>query len=256
VIQAEGAPIDQGRAQGRDMRREIEAGIGRLRRRYGPLAWLNARRRAQRTSGRVLARQLPQQSERLEGIAAAAGVPVAALTLAETRYRVQGVGFQRGAQLQATFEVPLELEPALALRESRPDAGGFPSVELTCAPFAGCLAGVNSEGIAAICLADRGHSAVSLRFLAQELIYRVRDLGAAMEHMRRRAAYLGTSGRLLVGNSAGDALWLEFDAGDVKVGEDSPEVLAIEPTVRIDAAACTLVWARTGLGDLEARAAA
>ncbi len=92
MIQADGAPIDQGRAQGRSMRGEIASGVRRLRARYGMLGWRGVRSRAMRTSGLALARQLPQQRERMEGIAAAAGVSVAALTAAEGFHRVQGAG--------------------------------------------------------------------------------------------------------------------------------------------------------------------
>ncbi len=255
MIQAEGAPVDQGRAQGRSMRGEIASSVRRLRSRYGVFGWRGARARAMRTSGRALARQLPQLRERMEGIAAAAGVSVAALTVAEELQRVQGAGFQRGSLLQASFELPSELEAELALRASRPDAGGFPSVELTCASFAGCLAGVNSEGIAAICLADRRQSEVSLRFLAQELIFRSRNLEAAVEHLRRRAAYLGGTGLLLVGDAAGAACWLDVTAGVVRVKLAPAAALAREPTVRLDASARTLVWAHPS-GEREARAVA
>ena len=255
MIQAEGAPIDQGRAQGRSMRGEIASGVRRLRSHYGMFGWRGARVRAMRTSGRALARQLPQQRERMEGIAAEAGVSVAALTVAEEIQRVQGAGFQRGSLLEASFEVPSELEPELALRASRPDAGGFPSVELTCASFAGCLAGVNSEGIAAICLADRRQSEVSLRFLTQELIFRARNLEAAVEHLRRRAAYLGGTGLLLLGDAAGDARWLDVANGVVRMKPAPAAALALQPTVRLDTSARTLVWARSS-GEREARALA
>ena len=255
MIQADGAPIDQGRAQGRSMRGEIASGVRRLRARYGMLGWRGVRSRAMRTSGLALARQLPQQRERMEGIAAAAGVSVAALTAAEGLHRVQGAGFQRGSFLEASFEVPSELEPELALRASRPDAGGFPSVELTCASFAGCLAGVNSEGIAVICLADRSLSEVSLRFLAQELIFRARNLEAAVEHLRRRAAYLGGAGLLLVGDAAGAARWLDVADGVVSVRQASSRGLAREPAVRLDTSERTLVWAHSS-GEREACALA
>ncbi len=255
MIQADGAPVDQGRAQGRSMHGEIASGMRRLRSRYGVFGWRGARARAMRTSGLALARQLPQQRERMEGIAAAAGVSVAALTLAEGLHRIQGAGFQRGSCFQASFEVPLELEPELALRASRPDAGGFSSVELTAASFAGCLAGVNSEGIAAICLADRRQSEVSLRFLAQELIFRSRHLEAAVEHLRRRAAYLGGAGLLLVGDATGASRWLEVTDGVVRVKRACSAGLAREPSVRLDTRARTLVWAHSS-GEREASALA
>ncbi|MEE9281763.1 MAG: hypothetical protein V3V67_16445 [Myxococcota bacterium] len=246
MIRAEGAPVDQGRAQGHGVRREIESGLRQLRGHYGAAAWIAARRRARRHCGRALVRQLPWQGERLEGIAAGAGVSLAALTLCEALYRVQGAGFQRGTQLEASFEVPAELEPLLALRASRPDAGGFPSVELTCAPFTGCLGGVNSEGIGVICLADRAPGGVSLRFLAQEMLFRARDLEAGIEHLRRRAAYLGGTGQLLLADSAGAARCVGFDAGSVRQEPACTGDLAREPMLRIDTSLSTLVWGRRG----------
>ncbi len=254
MIQAEGAPVEQGRAQGRSMRREIEHSVRQLRQHYGWASWIGAKRRAQRTSGRVLRRQLPQQRERLEGLAFGAGVSAASLLLAEELYRVQAAGSKRGTEVHASFEIPLELEPSLTLRASRPDAGGFASVELVCAPLTGCLAGVNSEGIAVVSLADRNLGGVSVRFLAQELIFRSRQLGAAVDHIRRRAAYLQGTGRLLVADSEGSAVWLDFAGGSVKAKPVSAEGLGLEPELRIDTAARSLVWTRPGAGELRASA--
>lgn len=246
MIRTEGAPVDLGRAQGRARRAEIETAVARLRDRYGPVAWLVERRRAKRRSGRTLARQLPQQAERVDGIAAGAGVSGAALLLGESLYGIQGTAWRLGTQLHASFELASELVPLLALRTSRPDAGGFPSVELVCATFAGCLAGVNSEGFAALCLADRERGGVSLRFLAQELIFRSGDLRAAVEHLRRRARYTGGSGELLLADAAGAARRAVLVAGSLQLQPVGPDTLALEPDLRIDTHLRTIRWAGPG----------
>jgi hypothetical protein len=154
------------------------------------------------------------------------------------------VGFHSGSRIQACLELPAELEPLLVLRESRPDAGGFPSIELTCATFAGCLAGVNSQGMAVICLEDRARDEPSLRFLAEELVFRASQLDAGIDHVRRRARYLGGTGLLLICDASGGARWLRLRDGDSWV-EEAParEQLALEPQLAIDSAERSLVFA-------------
>jgi hypothetical protein len=116
-------------------------------------------------------------------------------------------------------------------------------VEVIAAPWASCLAGVNAEGIAMICLEDRGRREPPLRLLGQDLLFRARALGPGVDHLRRRAAYLGGSGVLLLVNAAGDALRVELRSGQLAIQPEPPRsTLGLEPTVRIDAAARTLSW--------------
>jgi hypothetical protein len=195
---AAGAPVEQGQAQGARFAREIATEIARQQR---ALPWLARRalvRRVRAHSARAVATQLPWQRERSEGIALSARVSIAGLELAEALARIPGAAFRDGARLAAAFDVPPALAPLLFLRESRPDAGGFASVELALAPLAGCLCGVNSEGLAAIVVRDLGRDEPSLRFHAQELLFRARDLDAGIDHLRRRAAYAGGTGELVV----------------------------------------------------------
>jgi hypothetical protein len=243
VIEAGGAPFDQGRKQGAALRAQIESVLRNVRVRYGWLEWYGALRRAHTGPGRAQACFLPQQHERLQGIARAAGVSLASLELCAALQRVAGVGSCKGARLEGSFEVPPVLEPVMTLRRSIPDAGGVPSVELTAAPWAGCLAGVNAEGIALVCLEDHGRREPPLRVLAQDLLFRARALDPVVDHLRRRAAYAGGSGVLLLVDATGAALRAELSSGQLRVREASSRgALALEPTVRIDAAARTLVW--------------
>ncbi len=243
MLDASGAPVDQGRSQGRALQAEIESAIHGLRVCYGWLDWYAVRRRSRRGPGLALARYLPQQHERLQGIARAARVSLEALVLCETLHRVTGVGGSKGGRLEGSFDIHPELAPFLMLRQSSPDAGGVPSVELSAAPWVGCLAGVNAEGVALVCLEDRGPYELSLRVLAQDLLFRARALESGVEHLRRRAAYAGGSGILLLADATGVSLRAELSSGVLRL-EDAPAqaAMALEPTVRIDAGARRLVW--------------
>ncbi len=242
-LTAEGAPVEQGRAQGQVFAAPIARELARQRR---TLPWLARRalvRRVRETSARAVATQLPWQRERIEGIAFAARVPLAGLELAEAFDRVPGAAFADGTTLRAVFDLPRELRDLLVLRTSRPDAGGFPSVELGLAHLSGCLCGVNAEGIAAICVRDRAGDEPSLRFLAQEIVFRARDLGAGIDHLRRRASYTGGTGTLVVADSGGEARVLEFERGALEV-RDARELPrhAASATVEIDTALRRLTW--------------
>ena len=224
-FEAGGAPIEQGRAQGEAQRAEIRAEVARLR---GQLPWFARRalvRRVAATSARALATQLPWQRERIEGIAHAARVGESLLLVGEALTRVEAAPFADGAFLQAVFEPP-DVSARLCVRRSAPDAGGFASVELVLAPLAGCLCGVNAEGIAAVCLRDQAREELSLRFLAQELLFRARDLAAGIDHLRRRASYAGGTGALLVADANGAVRRLRFRRG---VLEENAELSGLAP---------------------------
>ena len=217
IVQAEGAPVEQGRAQGAALRGLIR---GEVTRQGASLPWLAriaVSKRVGATSARSLQTQLPWQRERIEGMAHAVGVPEARLLFGEAQTRVQAAAFHDGAQLRAVFDLPRELESLVVLRRSAPDAGGFTSVELTLAPLAGCLCGVNSEGIAAVCARDLSRDELSLRFLAQELLFRARDLDAGIDHLRRRAAYAGGSGLLVAADARGQVRELRLRSGVLEV---------------------------------------
>ena len=242
-FEAVGAPDEQGRAQGGLFADAIARELARQRRALPWLARRGLRKRVRETSARAITTQLPWQRERLEGIALASRVPLAGLELAEALDRIQGVAFVQGTVLQAAFDVPRELVDLLVLRASRPDAGGFPSVEIALAHLSGCLCGVNAEGIAVICVRDLGRDEPSLRFHAQEILFRARDLGAGIDHLRRRAEYAGGTGTLVVADAHGESRLLEFERGALSVRDaELLPVHAAMPMVEIDTAAHRLVW--------------
>lgn len=240
---AAGAPVEQGRAQGVAFANAISRELSRQRR---ALPWLARRALLQRiraTSARAVATQLPWQRERLEGIALAARAPLGGIELAEALDRVQGAAFRNGSVLQVVFDLPARLRDLLVLRSSRPDAGGFPSVELAVAHLSGCLCGVNAEGIAAVCVRDLAGDQPSLRFLAQEILFRARDLDAGIDHLRRRASYAGGSGTLVVADGSGQTRVLELQRGELAVRDAALlPARAAAPMLEIDTAAIRLVW--------------
>jgi hypothetical protein len=243
TLEAAGAPIDQGRAQGAALRDPVRAALARLRASHTWTSWQLAKRRARLGPALALGRFFPWQAERIEGIARGAGVGEAGLHLAE-RARVRGSASFDGRALYLCADVPPELEAQLLLRASIPDAGGFASLELGCAHWAGCLGGINSEGIAVVCADDRAHCEPSLRFLAQELLFRTRDLAAGIEHLRRRARYAGGSGTLWVA-AGSEARRLELDAGELCEREAPATRAPLQATLVIDCAARVLRWQRS-----------
>ncbi len=234
--------MDLGRAQGQRFAPRIRALLGELRERHTPTSWLAAGRRVQRGPARALARFLPQQCERVEGVATGAGVSCRGLHVLEAAASLRGAGFAHGGVLQLSVQLPAALRGALLTRSSVPDAGGFASVEWTCAHWSGALGGVNSEGIAALCEQDLPHGGPSLRFLVQEMLFRARDLEAGIEHLRRRAAYAGGSGSLLVCGRDAPARRLRLDDGKLRAEPLEVGALPRGFSLRVDARARELVW--------------
>jgi hypothetical protein len=203
------------------------------RRALGLRRWRQALRVARRDAGRGIARFLPQQHERLQGLALAAGVPLSALLWLEQSERIGLRVLASGATLAA--------EPAHAddwiVRRSEPDAGGFASVELCAPALVGCVAGLNRAGVAVAC----GHDAPGLRLLAQDVLLRAPRLEAALDHVRRRAAYLRQDGTLLAVDARGEAVELALAAGALELREPGAGD-ASGRELRLDAAALVLEW--------------
>jgi len=243
VLETSGAPFEQGHAQGTACAGGIARAAADLRRQYGFGIWRLTLSEIRLGAGRQVRRHTPQLHERLEGIAAGAGVQVGALQLFDAQARLAGVGTAGKESLEARLEIPDELGRLLLLRNSRPDAGGFDSVELTCAAWAGCLAGVNAAGLGAIVIEDRAPDAPSLRVLAQNLIFRRDALGSALDHLDHRASYTGATGVLHLVAPGCEAVRVDLQEGRIEVSElpavDAP---IAESTVRLDAAARSLEW--------------
>ncbi len=245
MITAAGAPIHQGRQQGEAQRLSVRSAIDLLRGRYGRVGWWWRQREIRWGAGREMECFTPQQHERLQGIARGAEVSQAALELHETLYRIVGAARHDGARLSANFEVGTDLEALLMVRHSLPDAGGFPSVELSCAPWAGCLAGVNHEGIGAVCIEDRNLKTLSLRVLTQDVLFRARELSPAIDHLRSRAKYMSVDGRILVATSDGTGVVLHFRRGVADVLESAgTDDSFLQPVVAIDCKERELRWFR------------
>ena len=253
MIRAAGAPVEQGAAQGGPRRAEVRGELERLRAAYAG-GFGKARRRALRTAGRRLSRHLPQHFERLEGIACEAGVPPASLCLAEAHARLSGRVRREESALRLSLDLPAGLREHLVARRSRPDAGGFASVELTCVHWASAIGGVNSRGLAVLCSEDRAGEQLPLRFLVQELLLRASGLDAGLEHLRRRARYAGGSGTLALAGPAGAARLVEIEAGRVladRALEHGPP--APRCALRLDPRRRSLAWSDRAGGLLELR---
>lgn len=226
MIEATGAPRDQGWVQGRALRRELQAAAravsGRL----------------QREVALSVRRSLPQQHERLAGIAAGAGLSLESLERLSFATRVRGSAQVDGPALVVAFTPEPSVGPA-CVRRSVPDVGGFPTVEITAAPWAGCLAGVNSEGIAVACLNDGGLDVPPLRLLCQDILLRTRTHASAVEHLRRRAPYLRADGVVVLVAATGEAVSLRLDRGVLSTAE-LPVVAGTTSSVSLDAASRTL----------------
>lgn len=240
TLRADGAPVEQGRAQGAQLAEVIRAELARMRESLPWLARRALQKRVAALSARAVETQLPWQRERIEGLAHAARAPESLLLLGEALTRVQGAAFWDGARLQVAFDLPAELESLVILRRSAPDAGGFASAELTLAPLAGCLCGVNSEGIAVAAVRDLSRDEPSLRFHAQELLFRARDLDAGVDHLWRRSAYAGGSGTLVAADARGVARVLELREGKLEVSDARLPANAASPLAELDPKRCRL----------------
>ena len=214
IVEAAGAPFDQGIAQGVSLGREIKALRRQLRGRFGPLAWYGACRRAHLGAAKPMQRFLPQLHERLRGIALGARIAVRALELHDSVERFAAVGSLDGKLLKGRFDPALAAQ--LFVRRSRPDAVGFASVEITAPGSAGCLAGINEQGVAVLVVDELSSHGPSMRCYAQDLILRAPNTEAGVRHFRLRARYAGGDGALLVADAAGRAYRLELRGGELR----------------------------------------
>ena len=115
-------------------------------------------------------------------------------------------------------------------------------MELTDAPWAGSIAGLNGEGIAVACEGDDPGDTPSARLLVQELLLRVRDLPSAVEHARRRGSYLGGRWELTLLDAYGGAARVVSDGTRIR-GEYAP-ILSSEGRgqLQLEPAKGEIVW--------------
>lgn len=241
MFRTEGAPRDAGIDQGLALRYLIRRAAIAGRARQGR----SSRRAVEREFGVPLLRFLPQHHERLQGIASGAGLSLSLLERLESVPALTVGATAKGSLLEASFRTPDRRVWPLLLRSSAPDVGGFSSVELTAAPWASSVAGVNSRGLVVLCVDDRP-GRISIRFLVQELLLRSCDLVGALDHVRRRAPYAGVCGTLLIASPGHEPARVRISEGSVS-HDAAPASGAsnLLPRLRIDADARTLVW----LGD-------
>ena len=241
VLETVGAPFDQGATQGRVFAGELRTHAAELAARAG--RWLGLELRAAARSGpaRAMLHHTLQQHERLQGIAAGSGVPLSELALAGALARVRGRASLCGALVEARLDVPAALGPLLLLRRSLPDQVSLRSVELSAAPFPGCLAGLNERGIGVVVIDDRDVRQLPLRALAQDLLMRATELDSALALLARRARYAGGSGALLIADASGRAFRVELRAGALRSRALAPRTHAIaESTLQLDLRALSL----------------
>jgi hypothetical protein len=214
-IACQGAPrdlgLDQGRACQGDLRTRAERlGYGasgllaRLRARLDPAARRARSRRA--ALARDLGRHFPHLAERSAGIARGAGLRVEeVVALLEQELDGSSERAPSAVSLGCSTEaggVSIELSVAastapnaasLIVRESRPDAEGYPTLSLARPWLAGILAGVNGAGLAVACLGWKGPQAADAcqapaLYLAEECLARFDRVEKALEWCERRPA--------------------------------------------------------------------
>jgi len=209
-IHCEGAPRDLGRDQGSALRAEIRVALGC----EGTLRRLLALRRddASARLARDLRRYFPHQSEWLEGMARAAGVPERALL----RALAAGAGPDAApsAALAAgdAVRVVIPVPARSTVRLVRPE-GRFASVELALPTAIAPLAGVNEAGLA-VATVPRGwrpgRFAPSVALFARDCLERFENVLPALEWCLSRPAAEG--GMLLLADARGERVVVDASA--------------------------------------------
>lgn len=207
VIECRGDPRAMGEAQGRALRESIRACVQRAgagpsgRSPYSLRSFTNGRVLG-RGMGRGIARHYPHLSERIQGLARGADLPIAALMHAfvteashpraidSPTAEAAAVVRREGEQARLTRRL-WKRGHRWVLRRSEP-AVGFRSVEVTLPWLATAVAGVNEAGVAAM-LAPRATSGASIdspgaALLVQECLQRFESLEACIDWILKRPA--------------------------------------------------------------------
>ncbi len=238
-----GSPAEMGRTQGAALRDKIRGAREALRSleafRLRQPRWLPypvyralAGRKARRFLAGPLAREQPQFSQRLAGLAAGAGVALDSLYLlnamepllsslggctacpgACSAVAVRGPRAAAGAPMVAhNFDYLPLAQPFYTVRESRP-AEGYRALEFTAAPLVGALDGINETGLCvaydyAFATDAVPGAAVPISMLICEALRRCATVGQAAEWLggqRRRGG-----GLLMLADAGGDVGSLEL----------------------------------------------
>jgi hypothetical protein len=243
VIECKGDPRAMGEAQGRELRASVRAvvqGVGSRIKGRSPHSLRPF------TSGQVLgkgmgleiARHYPHLSERIQGLARGADLPIAALMDAFVREAQRPRSDESFAAPAAVVALrsaeAVRLTRRLGRREDRwlvrrsvPQVG-FASVEVTLAWLATAVAGVNEAGVAAV-LAPlaAGHpcdGSPAGALLIQECLQRFDSLEGCIEWTLKRPA----SGPVCIAlaDASGRAAMVEINGSDRNVSRPSEGVTA------------------------------
>jgi hypothetical protein len=248
VVECEGAPRDLGHDQG------LACGA-LLRDRYARRSWDARSRlrfgaaRAGEGLARELARHFPRQAETLEGLAAAARVPVA--WLVDTLERETASAEVSLAVAVSGARVGRVLAGEWILRRCRPE-GGFRSIEVARPWLAHALLGVNEQGLAAavVCGGAAG-SPLPTAPLVQDCLQRFATVEACLDWCAGRPG--DRPATLLLADASGEIAAIELGPGLRRVRRPAEGWLAVGATAELrEAAGKTL---REG-GQLEAAAPA
>ena len=213
TIECSGHPRDMGLAQGAAARVSIRSEIERARlprspSRFPSLRGLTQGPKRGRGAGRDFFRHFAHQSERLEGMAFAAGVPLDSILdlhlriraggaaggllsrRASVRARTTGGAGEKCVLLERTLPRVNAVESGWVVRKSRPQVG-FHSVEIGLPWLVTAVAGVNAGGLAVVAgpllwgkTGCDGASPSSL--LAQECLQRFSDVSGALDWCDKR----------------------------------------------------------------------
>lgn len=235
TLDAAGAAMDQGILQGRAAQTQILRDLKASRARAGWFNWNRTRRRASRLNARPADRFLPQLAEREQGIAEGAALRPGVLAAIALSQRIRASGRICVGCLTGDLD-NADLAGQLLFRRSAPDEVGLRSLELVAPAWAGCWAGVNEAGVAAVVLEEFGGPGPRAALYAQDLLFRASELRAGLHHLETRSRYAGGSGSLLVADESGAAARVDLTRGRFEVSELSPDAVA-EPArsqLRID----------------------
>jgi hypothetical protein len=231
-IECEGAPRDLGFDQGSQCREALRAAFARLSKSTRVQLRLGGSREIRRLR-RDIRRYCPRQSELLEALARAAGVPIAWLASeleggASADFASRALGACAVARSRAGAALLARSLPDLAiLRRSRPESG-FGSLELTLPGRVEPLAGVNEAGLAVVWLGDVDRGAAPRRappasLLAHDCLARFDGVEAAIEWLLVRPG-AGASLALLA-DATGECAGVRIDGGSRSVLRPDPELI-------------------------------
>jgi hypothetical protein len=215
VIECAGNPRDLGEDQGRACRdgvREIvaRAGLPSARSRLASLAAFTSGAVRGTGAGREIVRHYTHQSERIDGLARAAGVPIDSLLSLHTgafeadeadagllqgiAVGATGIDGAAGGSLIRSLAGSEHAGSRWLVRNSRPEVG-FSSLDVTLPWLASAIAGVNSAGLCAsfVAAADSpgaaGVAAPPALLLVQECLQRFEGVSAGIDWCLGRPVY-------------------------------------------------------------------